>query len=298
MDILETFLYSISYKFPKGYPDLKNPEDVLILENEFKKIGIDLKELETRNNHWQDRVRERGTILNIINFPEDFPMTKQEVIELIQNELKLRTNRLLNLKEFPSSIPNQVGYKLMKPILVHEGNRIPLKLKVESTSKSGPKINIGTSYVAIISDNILYTLMLLENDDDLTIELNMKSHQKRKELEKPIIVSTAPSYEFIITPRVEIPKTIIDPESLPYTVKAAYRVGSKFTHKDYGTGEVKAASVSGTRAGEPDSRGIVEWVEVDFGKPYVASGQLKTTRIIKNVYTTLSPDLGDGGAAE
>ena len=298
MDILEQFLYNISYKFPKGYPDIKDPNDLLILENEFKKIGIDLNELETYKNHWQDRVKERGTILNITNFPENYPVSKQEVIEQIQNELKLRTSRLLNLKEFPSSIPNKIGYKLMKPILVHEGNRIPLKLKVEYTSKNNLKINIGTSYVAVISDNMLLTLLLLEDDKDATIESNMIKHQRKNDFKKSIIIATAPNYEFIITSKVETPKTIIDPESLPYIVKAAYRVGSKFTHKDYGTGEVKAASVSGTRAGEPDSRGIVEWVEVDFGKPYVASGQFKTTRMIKNVYTTLSPDLGAGGAAE
>jgi hypothetical protein len=40
MDILEKFLYSISYKFPKGYPDMKNEQDILILESEIKKMGI------------------------------------------------------------------------------------------------------------------------------------------------------------------------------------------------------------------------------------------------------------------
>jgi hypothetical protein len=31
MDILEKFLYSIAYKFPKGYPDMKNEQDILIV---------------------------------------------------------------------------------------------------------------------------------------------------------------------------------------------------------------------------------------------------------------------------
>lgn len=44
MDILEKFLHSIAYKFPKGYPDMKNDQDILILENELLKFGIDLKE--------------------------------------------------------------------------------------------------------------------------------------------------------------------------------------------------------------------------------------------------------------
>jgi hypothetical protein len=41
MDVLEKFLYSIAYKFPKGYPDMKNEQDILILENEFRKLGIE-----------------------------------------------------------------------------------------------------------------------------------------------------------------------------------------------------------------------------------------------------------------
>ena len=40
MDILTKFLNGIAYKFPKGYPDRKDPKDVLMLENEIKKMGI------------------------------------------------------------------------------------------------------------------------------------------------------------------------------------------------------------------------------------------------------------------
>jgi hypothetical protein len=43
MDILEKFLHSISYKFPKGYPDMNNAQDILILENELKKMGIKIQ---------------------------------------------------------------------------------------------------------------------------------------------------------------------------------------------------------------------------------------------------------------
>ena len=43
MDVLEKFLNSISYKFPKGYPDMNNPEDVLIIENELNSLNINLE---------------------------------------------------------------------------------------------------------------------------------------------------------------------------------------------------------------------------------------------------------------
>jgi hypothetical protein len=44
MDILEQFIRNISYKFPKGYPDIKDPKDMLILEREMFKYNIDLRE--------------------------------------------------------------------------------------------------------------------------------------------------------------------------------------------------------------------------------------------------------------
>ena len=44
MDILEQFLHSIAYKFPKGYPDMKDAQDILILERELFKYNVDLRE--------------------------------------------------------------------------------------------------------------------------------------------------------------------------------------------------------------------------------------------------------------
>lgn len=42
MNIFEKFLNKISYKFPKGYPDMKNEQDILMLESELRKIGFDI----------------------------------------------------------------------------------------------------------------------------------------------------------------------------------------------------------------------------------------------------------------
>ena len=33
MDVFDKFFKRYSYKFPKGYPDMKNEQDVLLLEN-------------------------------------------------------------------------------------------------------------------------------------------------------------------------------------------------------------------------------------------------------------------------
>ena len=44
MDIIEKFLRQISYKFPKGYPDITDEQDMLMLEGMLKKVGIELQE--------------------------------------------------------------------------------------------------------------------------------------------------------------------------------------------------------------------------------------------------------------
>jgi hypothetical protein len=53
MDILERFLYSIAYKFPKGYPDINDEQDILflesILENDFG-FKLKLKEQDNYSN--------------------------------------------------------------------------------------------------------------------------------------------------------------------------------------------------------------------------------------------------------
>jgi hypothetical protein len=40
MDILDIFLNKIAYKFPKGYPDMNNEQDILILESVIENMGL------------------------------------------------------------------------------------------------------------------------------------------------------------------------------------------------------------------------------------------------------------------
>jgi hypothetical protein len=38
MDSLDIFFKKFAYKFPKGYPDMNNEQDILLLENLISKI--------------------------------------------------------------------------------------------------------------------------------------------------------------------------------------------------------------------------------------------------------------------
>jgi len=306
MDILEQFLHNISYKFPKGYPDLSNQNDFSLLENELKKIGIDLTELET-DSHFNLRKQQRGIAADITNLNQqmvgdkDVKEVKQQLIEKIEEEFGKRLSYLENLKTLPISFTSTVVYKIVKPILLSNGVKYDLMLKAQSTvgDTDVETSHAGTFYYIIIDDDKLFTIKVGNKETDNDLIKKTQSHQQQKNRKiKPVKILTFADFEYII-PLDETPQEVnlIDPTTLPYSIKASYRVGSNFTHKDYGTGKVVAAASAGTRSGEPDSRGMVEWIEVDFGKPYVAGGQLKKTRIIKNVYTSLSPDL-DIEAAE
>jgi hypothetical protein len=307
MNILEQFLNNIAYKFPKGYPDINDKQDMLMIENELKKLGIDLNELESRE-HFSLRTQQRGTATDIVNLTQkmvgdkDINEIKQQLIEKIETEFKKRLSSLKNLKTLPISFTNTVVYKIIKPILVSQGTKYNLTLQTQSTVGDTDVITnkySGTFYYVIIDDDVLFTIKLgdQETDNDLIEKTQSHNRQKNRPV-KPVKILTFTDFEYLIPldePNKE--KILTNPNTLPYKLKTSYRPGTNFTHDDYGTGTIIAAASAGTRSGEPDSRGIVDWIEVDFGRPYVTGGQLKKTRTIKNIYTLISPDL-DARAAE
>ena len=50
MDSLDLFFKKYSYKFPKGYPDLNDEQDINILANLLENLGVKLNEVEETQN--------------------------------------------------------------------------------------------------------------------------------------------------------------------------------------------------------------------------------------------------------
>ena len=58
MDPLEKFLYSIAYKFSKGYPDMKDPKDVTLLYKLLNEIVDTKSPLNEQQADYDDRIKE------------------------------------------------------------------------------------------------------------------------------------------------------------------------------------------------------------------------------------------------
>ena len=69
MDILEKFLRNISYKFPKGYPDINDAQDMLMLEGILKGMGIEL--LESYDKLAPETKKVADDVLQLLGFDKD-----------------------------------------------------------------------------------------------------------------------------------------------------------------------------------------------------------------------------------
>jgi hypothetical protein len=284
---------------PLGYEGIDNTNTNLDNYGVGSVIFADKKKLEELdyNQHWKERIEERSNILDIVNLTSDitgeYPVkeVKTNLIKAIQDELIARCTRLESIKDIPASADNTIAYKIIKPILIAQGKVYELKMFTQSTKEDIVKDNYGTYYFAPIRKNFIHTLILSSDDDD-AIEKQSSNHLARitgKPL--PAKVFTPTNFEFPINLDVLMgntpDETILSAEDLPYTVRTDYRKGASFTHNKYGTGTI--VTTSNGNSGKGDLSGKLEWVEVDFGKPYVSGGELKKTRIINNIYTTASP---------
>ena len=74
MNIFDKFLHSVSYKFPKGYPDMSNPTDISLLEsliknNELKRFS----DIQIQFHTFIDNAEERRSIIRKA-LSEDFTL--------------------------------------------------------------------------------------------------------------------------------------------------------------------------------------------------------------------------------
>jgi hypothetical protein len=260
--------------------------------------------------HYKDRKVERGNILDITLSKEaygeyDINEAKSKIISNIKNELDSRLQRLEN-SDIDASKSSIIGYKIIKPILVNKNNEYPITITAEyiiyNKNTKKPELNnegqpikkksIGTLYYGIINDNKFITLLIEDAKNDKDLELKMLDHLKREQknlIGKPIKILTHPNFEHEIDiddlfgNKEKVEKEIPTENTVDYVVRTDYRKGADFVHETYGKGTIVTTSTGA--GGKGDTNGKLDWVDVDFGKPYVSKGQLQTVRRIGPVFT-------------
>jgi hypothetical protein len=177
----------------------------------------------------------------------------------------------------------------MKPILSYNNKNLPLQLKVKYSNNDIEKQGIGTSYVVIIWDNTLITLLLKDEDDNASIISSLETHQQRKDRISPSKILTTSDYEFIISPKNDTKIELINHKDLLYKVKTEYRKGGDFEHSQYGKGAI--INTSAGSGGKGDSKGKIDWIDVKYPKPFLKGGKFTDIRRFKNIYTLVSPNI-------
>lgn len=273
-----------------------------------------------QSDHYQDRKRERGDILEIL-IPQSFykGYDKKEVDKKLKKAVE---DRLLLSLQSLEQIERSVGdlYHVVFWVLfpqVKRGEKIlPLNLKVEETSKDGKKkISIGSAYSVALIGNTLTTFVLHKNRKENIIASHIQNQirngsgfvQKNIETVKDHIKErTLPKAEFIIDidelmkgKEVKKQKANIKKKDLPYKVRGDYRADGHAMFivtrsgvwseegKELKPGKYLIIDTASGKRGQPDARGLMPWIKVKLpaNQEYLKGGKLLNTVTLKNIYT-------------
>lgn len=140
MDVLDKFFTKYSYKFPKGYPDMNNEQDILLMESILEELGIDLKEAINRkrsSDAAEDLVNsELGKKHNIKKF------TSGKYKNRINSTTLKTPEELVNLFSTHFNIPPE-EIKVLEPL---EGNNDSRAYKMyEFDDDEFGQVNISVS---------------------------------------------------------------------------------------------------------------------------------------------------------
>ena len=108
MDVLNKFLYSVAYKFPKGYPDINNEQDILMLENLLKERGISLSIKEGTKASNTRKAKEA-----LINSPEgkEAGLTQMTATYRIGNKNKIDKDKFIEVINKVFNTPKLTRWK-------------------------------------------------------------------------------------------------------------------------------------------------------------------------------------------
>jgi len=170
MNPIEQFLRKVSYKFPKGYPDINDPKDWLMLEGMLKGMGINLNEAFTDFPKSEEEI-DNSIIKNIFKAVKQYPHLKlEDPIALAPESPKtVKISRSLQRdSRFIPFISQQLGVKFNDSGAKYEG----ITIKFGEGSRGGR----GVASKGLKFENELVAELELYNKEGLT-EDNKNNYQ-------------------------------------------------------------------------------------------------------------------------
>jgi len=201
MDALDLFFKKYSYKFPKGYPDMNDKQDVLLLESILKELGINLNEGNPSSN------TKKAIDLLVQKYPDKFE--KQSNIYRIANKAKISPEEFVNIikKEFnnaevkvspPGTPPNVKPFGSKKftlyefdtedglvRILLSGGRGSNLGLEFEDRIYNGLKDSSGDD-ISEVEDPIIVKILKTLNIDPKNLEPNNVTLTGGEDTKRPV----------------------------------------------------------------------------------------------------------------
>lgn len=193
MDVLEIFLNQISYKFPKGYPDINNKSDIILLENIISEyLDVDFKLNEDMKKDYTSLSPEAQKVAKFISkklnidLDDIKSLTRNKIIILSDDRKKIfdELNKLGYKYDSNMAGSSQGGYK------VENGIDILVKPKKGQGNQSAGKQN-EASFFDLINNHVE------QNDGPITVILKSTDKKlKFKNVEQCVDSSAQGATEF------------------------------------------------------------------------------------------------------
>lgn len=168
MNIFDKFFKKFAYKFDKGYPDLNNSQDVLLLESLFEKLGINLNEAPTAET-------EEGIEILKSKFgfdDEDFKEVSSKTYKVLvpSSQRKEFNAKISSLEDFEEKEQFKIVYKGKSTFLI--------KPKDSSESYNIKPQNVG------VKGDYEYSVSELLND----VKAGLGAHPNLSPLQKEYLI--------------------------------------------------------------------------------------------------------------
>jgi hypothetical protein len=248
--------------------------------------------------HYLERKNERGVVQEVYTAKAalegyDIDQAQEKLKAAIQAKLNQAIREVEKIGSGAKTVSNVFKViKVFSPVVVRDGKEYVTNIKVNTSKQTRKGIIrgelLGNLFVGVLRGNSLTTFMLVKDNENL--ELKLKDHAKRiagSNFKVVVADTPTPTFQFNIDElmngkSLELKDAEKQEEDLPYKIRTDYRQGANFTHDDYGTGKIVNTS-SGVK-GQPNQQGKLDWVDVDFGKPFLKGGKMQTVRRIPTVY--------------